>query len=79
MFSAFILPANTDTQGLEDNKTWMLILSFPGILFIFEIVGFLFFFRNDSPKFYVQRGDYEGAIKAIHQTYKTHDNDYLAE
>lgn len=62
MFSAFILPKNDDIAGLEDNGTWRLILALPGVLFTFIIIGFAFFFRTDSPKYYVQKGDHENAI-----------------
>ena len=79
MFSAFILPKNDDTQGLEDNKTWRIILAFPGLLFSIIILGFAFLFRYDSPKYYVQIGDHENAIKAIHTTYDTQGSDQLAE
>mmetsp|Transcript_22212 Transcript_22212/g.26022 ORF Transcript_22212/g.26022 Transcript_22212/m.26022 type:complete len:150 (-) Transcript_22212:286-735(-) len=57
MFSAFILPDNTDKPALEANQTWRLILGFPGLIFAFCLAGFLFFFTNDSPRFYAQKGD----------------------
>lgn len=79
MFSAFILPDNDDKQGLEDNKTWRIILALPGIIFLLCLLGFLFVFKNDSPRYYVQKGDRENAIRAIHATYHTNDSDFLAE
>ena len=85
-FSAFIallfgliLPKDTDTAALDENKSWRLIFAVPFIFFGMILFGFLVIIRHDSPKYYISKGDRAMAIHAIHSVYKTNGSDYLAE
>ena len=79
LFSGLILPKNTDTEALKDNKTWRIIFAVPYIFYTALLFGFLVVMRQDSPKYYISKGDRQAAIKAIHWVYKTDGKDYLAE
>ena len=69
LFSGLILPKNTDTEALKDNKTWRIIFAVPYIFYVALLFGFLVVMRLDSPKYYISKGDRKLAIKSIHWVY----------
>ena len=62
LFSGLILPKNSDTEALEENKTWRIIFAVPYLFYISLLFGFLVGMRQDSPKYYISRGEREKAI-----------------
>ena len=77
--SGLILPKNSDTEALEENKTWRIIFAFPFLFFFSSLIGFLLFIRHDSPKYYISRGERAKAIDAIHSVYETGGAEYPAQ
>lgn len=69
-FTAVILPKDQhDTALLEANTSWHYIFGFPIILYLLMITGFLLFVRTDTPKYYLMKGDRQGAESAVKSIY----------
>lgn len=77
--SSVVLPKDDDTEGQLANKTWRLIFGFPLIMFSYMLLCLAFLFRDDSPTYYLSKGERKNALKAVHTMYKTGGTEYLAE
>ena len=69
--SGMILPKNTDTEALKENKTWRIIFAVPFLFFATSLFCLLVFMRHDTPKYYISKGLRPQAISAIHKVYHT--------
>ena len=71
-------PQNAPDQVYKENVSWRYIFGFTFVLIVIGLAGFLCFIRNDSPKFYLNKGDEACALKSIHSIYKTEESDIEA-
>ena len=74
-FFAFIYPKTSETmtpeeqQEVLDTKLWWLPMANQYLFMIPAVV--MLCFISDTPKFYISKGDFENAKKAIHEIYDT--------
>ena len=76
---ALILPPDDDDEGLAANKSWRIMFGLPFIMYGGMIIGFTFFVRYDSPKYYITNERKEMALRSIHNIYKTEGSDQKAQ
>jgi SP family sugar:H+ symporter-like MFS transporter len=81
-FSVGVLLSYTMSFGLpekqdEENQWWRIMLAFPYIIVIFNIISFLFYTKLDTPKYnFLIRKDIEATKDSLKFIYKT-DTDIL--
>ena len=62
-FSVLILPPDDDTQGLEDNQTWRILVGAGAVFMIIFLVLLLTLLRFDAPRFYLTEQNNEKKAK----------------
>ena len=64
-------PEDAVDQDYADNTSWRVMFGLDVIPIALGTIGFLFFVRTDTPKFYIMKNNEPGALQAIHTIYKT--------
>ncbi len=79
MSIAYILPEDSDTEALEVNETWRWIFGLPIFIYAIIFLCLVFLVPYDSPKFHMQQGQRQKAIKSIHMVYNTEGHHRTAQ
>ena len=56
MFSALLLPPNSDKAALQSSQAYLYIMGFPIVIYVLMAVFLLTVIKYDSPKYYLVRG-----------------------
>mmetsp|Transcript_11867 Transcript_11867/g.15100 ORF Transcript_11867/g.15100 Transcript_11867/m.15100 type:complete len:92 (+) Transcript_11867:643-918(+) len=79
MLIAYILPADSDKDALATNSSWRFIFGLPILTYTLIVILLAFWLPYDSPKFHIQRGERNEALKSIHKIYETQGDQRQAQ
>ena len=69
LFSAALLPPNSDPEALKSSQVYLYIMGFPLLLYILMAVLLLTVIRYETPKFYMVTGEKKASLKVIKKIY----------
>ena len=69
----FLMPEDTDIQGLKDTQIWKFIYMGPSIACILSILLLIFWHTEDSLHFHIMRNDKDNAMVMIAKIYPDYD------
>ena len=69
LFSAALLPPDSDSEALQSSQVYLYIMGFPLVLYILMAVLLFTVIKYETPKFYMVAGEKKTSLKVIKKIY----------